>query len=87
MSVLWLSGWNGATGATDCSSWALDGYHLGMLGTELLAVRSVTLHVEGQAQAIESGRGPDVHSRSVHATLTRASSLKPGLVEMKTLFH
>ena len=42
--------------ALDCSRWTLDGYHLGMRGDELLTVRSVTLHVEGQAQVIEAGR-------------------------------
>jgi hypothetical protein len=42
--------------AANCSIWTLDGYHLGMRGDELLAVRSVTLHVEGQAQAIEPGK-------------------------------
>ena len=150
---------------TDCSKWALDGYRVGMRGDELLAVRSVTLHVERQAQAIEPGKlygvlvldasnrlekwdvlydpthgdalraemkssfGEPISdvsgdlwndgsstarqrrsiwrsttcdaaiilyddtflhgsaSRSVHATLIRASSLPPGLVEMKTLFH
>ena len=149
----------------DCSAWALDGYHVGMLGTELLAVRSVTLHVEGQAQVDEPGKlhgvlvldalnrlekwdvryntstggalraelrarfgepasdvsgsptgdnsdpsrqrrtiwlsrtcdaaiilnevtsGSGTDDRSISATLTRASSLRPGLVEMKTLFH
>ena len=40
----------------DCSSWTLDGYRLGMRGDEVLTVHSVTLHVEGQAQAIESGK-------------------------------
>lgn len=40
----------------DCSDWTLDGYRLGMLGDELLALRSVTLHTEGQAQAIEPGK-------------------------------
>jgi hypothetical protein len=149
----------------DCALWALDGYHVGMLGTELLAVRSVTLHVEGQAQAIEPGRfhgvlvldalnrlekwdvvyhtsngdalraqmrerygepasdiseslpaveldaarmrrtiwlskpcdtaiiiyerasTPDTSAHTVSAILARSSSLKPGLAEMKTLFH
>ena len=42
--------------APDCSKWALDGYRLGMRGAELLAVRSVTLHVEGQAQVTETGK-------------------------------
>jgi hypothetical protein len=42
--------------AIDCSTWTLDGYRLGMRGDEVLAVRSVTIHVEGQAQAIEPGR-------------------------------
>ena len=42
--------------APDCSQWTLDGYRLGMPGDEILAVRSVTLHVEGQAQAIEPGK-------------------------------
>jgi len=42
--------------AGDCSSWTLDGYRVGMKGDELLAVRSVTLHVEGQAQAVEPGK-------------------------------
>lgn len=42
--------------AADCSSWTLDGYHLGMRGDEVLAVRSVTLHVDGQAQAIVPGK-------------------------------
>jgi hypothetical protein len=151
--------------APDCAAWTLDGYHLGMLGTELLAVRSVTLHVEGQAQVIQPGKfrgalvldalnrlktwdavyetpngdglraelrerfgepvsdvsgsatgdestdlrqrraiwldrtcdaaiilyedtsGRDGAQCTIHATLTRASSLRPGLVEMKTLFH
>jgi hypothetical protein len=41
--------------ARDCSTWTLDGYRLGMRGDEILAVRSVTLHVEGQAQVIEPG--------------------------------
>jgi hypothetical protein len=40
----------------DCSNWMLDGYQLGMPGDELLAVRSVTLHVNGQAQVVEAGR-------------------------------
>jgi hypothetical protein len=40
----------------DCSSWMLDGYQLGMRGDELLAVRSVTLHMEGQAQVTEPGK-------------------------------
>lgn len=42
--------------APDCSNWTLDGYRLGMRGDELFAIRSVTLHVEGQAQAIEPGK-------------------------------
>jgi len=45
-----------AAAAADCSQWTLDGYRLGMRGDELLAVRSVTLHVEGQAQVIEPGK-------------------------------
>ena len=47
-----------AEGATspDCSSWGLDGYRLGMGGEEILAVRSVTIHVWGQAQVIEPGQ-------------------------------
>jgi hypothetical protein len=148
----------------DCSNWTLDGYRLGMRGDELLGVRSVTLHQEGQAQVIEPGklqgvlvldglnrlqnwdvrydtadgeglraemrerhgepisgvsgniddetsgvrqrrtiwqskacdaliivyentsvRGAPGHTAS--ATLARASSLPPGLAEMKTLFH
>jgi hypothetical protein len=153
----------GSALADDCSSWTLDGYHLGMAGAELLAVRSVTLHVEGQAQVIEPGKfsgalvldalnnletwdvrydapyadglsaalrarfgepAADVSGtlpgfpanirqrrtiwlskacdtaiivyenysvrgapdRSVHASLTRASKLLPGLVDMKTLY-
>jgi hypothetical protein len=40
----------------DCSSFTLDGYRLGMRGDEILAVRSVTLHVEGQAQVLLPGR-------------------------------
>ena len=157
-------GWTNAASPPDCSAWTLDGYRLGMRGDELLAVRSVTLHVEGQAQASEPGkfsgvlildalnrlqkwdvlyhaenadalraelqerhgnpvsdvsgilssdeastvrqrrtiwrsaacdaaiilyenasvRGTSVHS--VHATLEWASALRPGLIEMKTLF-
>jgi hypothetical protein len=55
----------GLTGATaqapaavspDCSTFTLDGYRLGMRGDEILAVRSVTLHVERQAQAIVPGK-------------------------------
>ena len=42
--------------APDCSNWTLDGYRLGMPGSELLAVRSVTLHLEGQAQVAEPGK-------------------------------
>ena len=42
--------------APDCSKWTLDGYRLEMRGDELLAVRSVTLHVEGQAQVTEPGK-------------------------------
>ncbi len=42
--------------APDCSSWTLDGYRLGMRGDELLAVRSVTLHLEGQAQVTDPGK-------------------------------
>jgi len=150
--------------APDCSKWTLDGYRLGMRGDELLAVRSVTLHVEGQAQVTEPGvlhgvlvmdalnllekwdvrydagsgerlrsemrtrfgeprsdvsgdlpgdasdvarqrrtiwrstgcdvailiyensRGLGASIRTVSATLIRASTLPPGLVEMKTLF-
>ena len=149
----------------DCSDWTLDGYRLGMLGDELLALRSVTLHTQGQAQAIEPGKfhgvlvldglnslkkwdviyqttegsalraelgarfgkpnsdvsgsmsdddpaagrqrrtiwwsracdiaiilyestpGDGTTGHTVSATLARASSLTPGLVEMKTLFH
>lgn len=54
-----VAGWTGAAAqspAADCSNWTLDGYHIGMRGDALLAVRSVTLHVEGQAQAIEPGK-------------------------------
>lgn len=54
-----LSTWIGvvaAAGPNECSGWTLDGYRLGMRGDELLAIRSLTLHVEGQAQAIEPGR-------------------------------
>jgi hypothetical protein len=150
---------------SDCSKWTLDGYHIGMLGTELLAVRSVTLHVEGQAQVVEPGRfhgvlvldalnrvqkwdvvyqttngdplraelrarfgdpasdvsgdasatnpegghqrrtiwrskacdvaiilydlsgGHGSQGQGISASLVRASTLKPGFVEMKTLFH
>ena len=39
----------------DCSAWTLDGYRIGMTGEEMLAVRSVTLHVEGQAQVVVPG--------------------------------
>ena len=46
----------GKPSAVDCASWTLDGYRLGMRGDELLAIRSLTLHVEGQAQVIEPGR-------------------------------
>jgi len=146
-----------------CSEWTLDGYRLGMSGQELLAIRSVTLHVEGQAQVIEPGRfqgalvldtlnrlqkwdvrysaaagdglraemqkrfgrpssdvsgsptgspedsqrrtiwwssacdtaiivyehsaEPGTRGGSVSASLTRASILTPGILEMKTLFH
>jgi hypothetical protein len=45
-----------AAAAPDCSQWTLDGYHLGMGRTELFAIRSVTVHVDGQAQAIEPGK-------------------------------
>jgi len=45
-----------AAAALDCSAFTLDGYSLGMRGDELLAVRSVTLHVERQAQAIVPGK-------------------------------
>jgi len=154
-----------ALSPNECSGWTLDGYHLGMRGDELLAVRSLTLHVEGQAQAVEPGRfhgvivldalnrlkkwdvayethdgtalradlqgrfgepsadisgnlaendpgagrqrrtiwwnqacdvaiivyehgnAGDTGGRTVSATLTRASSLPHGLVQMKTLFH
>jgi hypothetical protein len=41
--------------SSGCSSWSLDGYRLGMGGEEILAVRSVTIHVWGQAQVIEPG--------------------------------
>jgi len=60
--ALTLFGFTGAAAqgpkaaAPDCSNWTLDGYRLGMRGDELLAVRSVTLHVEGQAQAVELGK-------------------------------
>ncbi len=40
----------------DCPAWTLDGYRLGMTPADVLAVRSVTLHVRGQAQAVEPGR-------------------------------
>jgi len=40
----------------DCTKWTLDGYRLGMTRDEILAVRSVTLHVEGQAQVVEPGK-------------------------------
>jgi hypothetical protein len=45
-----------AAAPPDCSEWSLDGYRLGMRGDEVLAVRSVTLHVEGQAQASVPGQ-------------------------------
>jgi len=54
-----LSTWLGAVAAAgpdECSGWTLDGYRLGMRVDELPAVRSVTLHVDGQAQSIEPGR-------------------------------
>ena len=46
----------GAADAPDCSQWTLDGYHVGMEGRDVLAVRSVTLHVDGQAQAVQPGK-------------------------------
>ena len=49
-------GLTAAAAPPDCSEWTLDGYRLGMRGDEVLAVRSVTLHVEGQAQASEPGK-------------------------------
>ena len=39
----------------DCTKWTLDGYRLGMSRNEILAVRSVTVHVEGQAQVVVPG--------------------------------
>lgn len=49
-------GLSDAAAPPDCSAWTLDGYRLGMRGDEVLAVRSVTLHMEGQAQAIVPGK-------------------------------
>jgi hypothetical protein len=46
----------GAAIRPDCSIWALDGYRIGMGGEEILAVRSITLHVWGQAQVVAPGR-------------------------------
>jgi hypothetical protein len=46
----------GAAIGPNCSIWTLDGYRIGMGGTEILAVRSITIHVWGQAQAIEPGK-------------------------------
>lgn len=46
----------GAPESTACSKWTLDGYVLGMRGDALLAVRSVTLHVKGQAQVVQPGK-------------------------------
>lgn len=43
-------------GAPDCSAWTLDGYAIGMTGEAVLAVRSVTLHVKGQAQVVLPGK-------------------------------
>jgi hypothetical protein len=40
----------------DCTAWTLDGYRIGMGRDEILAVRSITLHTEGQAQVVEPGR-------------------------------
>ena len=62
--ALTLFGWIGTPAADspgaaigpDCSIWTLDGYRLGMGGAEILAVRSITIHVWGQAQAIETGK-------------------------------
>lgn len=45
-----------AAAAPDCSAWTLDGYALGMTGDAVLAVRSVTLHVKGQAQVVQPGK-------------------------------
>jgi hypothetical protein len=42
--------------AIDCTTWTLDGYRIGMGRDEILAVRSITLHMEGQAQVVEPGR-------------------------------
>ena len=155
---------HGSARAADCSQWTLDGYRLRMSGAEVLAVRSVTIHLEGQAEVDQPGKfhgavvldalnrletwnvryehadpdglraefkarfgepvsdlsgdvfedGPDtLHERrtiwrsttcdaaiivydrstrnethhSVSVTLQRASQLRPGLTEMKTLFH
>ena len=51
-----LAGFGSAAAApVDCSAWTLDGYSVGMTGEEMLAVRSVTLHVEGQAQVVVPG--------------------------------
>jgi hypothetical protein len=40
---------------TDCTAWTLDGYRIGMGPDEIVAVRSITLHIEGQAQVVEPG--------------------------------
>lgn len=40
----------------DCTKWTLDGYRLGMSQNEILAVRSATIQVEGQAQVVEPGK-------------------------------
>jgi hypothetical protein len=58
----------GAAIGPDCSIWTLDGYRIGMGGAEILAVRSITIHVWGQAQAIEPGtlRGVLVLDASNH---------------------
>ena len=45
-----------AAAAPDCSAWTLDGYAIGMTGEAVLAVRSVTLHVKGQAQVVQPGK-------------------------------
>jgi hypothetical protein len=39
-----------------CSGWMLDGYRIGMGRDEILAVRTATVLVAGQAQVIEPGR-------------------------------
>ena len=55
LTLFMAPGFDLGTGSAACRAWELDGYRIGMSRDEILDVRSVTIHKEGQAEVVQRG--------------------------------